>query len=125
MWNQGEVRRGVYRNSHLELFVEKDGIYQFELRRWPKEADLRITEGIDGDLSDLNDWYTGGKALDIVKAKIKIGDFEEEKEVTSNDKFITFKAALKKGDVDLQTWFYDKSGDSLGAYYVYAEYIGE
>jgi arylsulfatase len=118
---QLQVRTALARNSHWNLEVARDGDYTFELRRWPREADLALRagvppfKGIDGGLPE-------GKALPIAKAKLKVGDVEMTLPVTADDKLVRFSVPLKKGDVQAQTWFYDDAGKDLcGAYYVYVE----
>ena len=60
-----------------------------------------------------------GKALDIRKAKIRVNDIEQEKEVNLTKDRVEFNIPLEAGDAELQTWFYTTTGDTLGAYYVY------
>ena len=115
-WNQGDIRAGKICNSHWELFVEEDGVYCFELRRWPEEQGNHLREGIPGELKG---WYSGGRAIPIKKASIRIRDFEETKNIKQNDQFIAFTVTLKKGPAHLQTYLEDKYGSILGAYYVY------
>jgi hypothetical protein len=116
---QLQVRTALARNAPWNLEVAHDGDYTFELRRWPREADLPLRaaaapfKGVDGGFPD-------GKALPIAKAKLKVGDVELTAPVAVNDKLVRFTIALKKGDVQAQTWFYDDAGTALcGAYYVY------
>jgi hypothetical protein len=118
---QLQVRAALARNSHWNLEVARDGDYTFELRRWPREADLPLRagvppfKGIDGGLPE-------GKALPIAKAKLKVGDVEMTLPLTADDKLVRFSVPLKKGDVQAQTWFYDDAGAELcGAYYVYVQ----
>ena len=118
---QLQVRTALARNSHWNLEVARDGEYLFELRRWPREADLPLRagvppfKGVDGGLPE-------GKSLPIAKAKLKVGDVEMTQPVTADDKLVRFSVPLKKGDVQAQTWFYDDAGKELcGAYYVYVQ----
>ena len=115
-WNQGQIRQGLQCNGYWVIEVAKDGEYMFELRRWCKEEDKAMTEGIPGEIID---WYHGGKALDVKMAYIKIGDQEQTKAVDPEAKGITFKFNLKAGVTHLQTRLYNNEGLSLGAYYVY------
>ncbi|MGB9595230.1 MAG: arylsulfatase, partial [Candidatus Poribacteria bacterium] len=77
-WNQGQIRQGLQCNGFWVIEVVNSGEYSFELRRWCKEEDRAMTEGIPGEITD---WYHGGKALDIKMAYIKIGDQEQTKVV--------------------------------------------
>jgi hypothetical protein len=99
--------------------VAREGSYEFELRRWPREADLPLTapapefHAVDGS-------YPAGKSLAIGKAKLTIGDREFRQDLKAADKFAHFTVPLTSGPTKVQTWFYDKDGKELcGAYYVY------
>ena len=39
---QGQIRKGVRKNGYWELEVAEAGVYEFELRRWPREADTGL-----------------------------------------------------------------------------------
>ncbi len=124
VWNQGDIRKGYYKNSYLEILVERDGEYEIELRRWPKELNLEITAGIEGDLGNYSEWYQGGKALPITESALEIQGFRYQQSVTNEDKSITYKVNLKKGQTHLRTFFYASDGGQLGAYYTYVNYCG-
>ncbi len=119
--NMQNLRAGVNRNGPWHLLVERDGTYEIELRRWPREADAAIAgpvpafHAVDGGLP-------AGKALPIAKARLKLGDLDETKPVGPEDKGVTFTLALKAGSrMPMQTWFYDADGQELcGAYFAYA-----
>lgn len=116
---QLQVRTALRRNSHWNLEVARDGEYVFELRRWPREADVPLRAGVppfkavDGELP-------AGKALPIARATLKVGDVEVTRAVADDDRFVRFTLPLKRGDIQAQTWFHDDAGEELcGAYYVY------
>ncbi|OGO80742.1 MAG: hypothetical protein A2Y21_03895 [Clostridiales bacterium GWC2_40_7] len=115
-WNQGDIRRGKICNSYVEVEFSVDGIYSFELRRWPVEEGRKLTGGIPGELKG---WYSGGRAIPVRKATIKVGDYKETKAVTEEDEAITFITMMKAGPAHLQTYLEDSEGNILGAYYVY------
>jgi arylsulfatase A-like enzyme len=115
-WNQGDIRAGKICNSYVELHIETDGRYAFELRRWPLEEDRDIMGGIDGVLQG---WYSGGVAIAVTKATLKIRDIEVTSEVADDDKYITFTLELGAGPAHLQTYLEDDEGNIRGAYYVY------
>ena len=125
-WNQAQVRAGSLCNGYWEIDVAIGGTYLFELRRWPKEEDRPITEGIEGELKsygDIKEGYGGGKAMPIRHARLRVGDFEADRTVTQEDRGITFTANLNAGETTLQSWFDLEDGTSLGAYYVYADRV--
>ena len=119
---QWQTLRGSQKNSWWELEVVEEGEYEFELRRWPREADLPIqasapaTKAADGEFPE-------GRAIPINVARIQIGrHFVQQKPVRSNDKKITFTAKLPQGKTRLYTWFDEKQDQPLlGAYYVYVK----
>ena len=109
-WHQGAIRNGMQANGFWAVEVERDGRYEFALRRWPLEVDKPITAAI-----------TKGNALNIIKARLKIGDVDASKAVPIDAHAVTFRVKLKAGKNRLQTWFTDDKGESRGAYYVYAK----
>jgi arylsulfatase A-like enzyme len=116
---QAQVRRGLKKNGVWTLFVERDGDYEFELRRWPVEADAPITaampafRGVDGV-------FPAGEALPVANAEIKIGELRQRKAIAAADKAATFRLPLQRGRTELQTWFRDATDAEIaGAYYVY------
>ncbi|MBD3185100.1 sulfatase-like hydrolase/transferase [Candidatus Poribacteria bacterium] len=119
-WNQGMVRQGVECNGYWIVEIAENGDYQFELRRWPKEEDRNMTEGIPGEIKD---WYTGGNALDLKSARMKIGDQEKSKSVDPNARGVKFNFTLKSGVTRMQTYLTDNNDFTVGAYFVYAKKI--
>ena len=45
---QGQIRRGDQKNGYWELDVAQSGRYEFELRRWPREANLPLGAAHNG-----------------------------------------------------------------------------
>jgi len=121
-----DVRKGRKISAKWNLQVEKEGDYEIELRRWPVEADLPIrAAAAPGKLHDTLCYgpeTIAGVAMPIARARLKIGDIDESKNVQDADKSIIFTQRLKPGRVCLQTWFYAASGNELGcAYSVYVK----
>jgi hypothetical protein len=124
-WNQNLVRRGYRANGYWEVLVAETGRYQFELRRWPKEEDRPLIEGIPGpapvaliDMT-LETGYGGGVSVPIQSAEIVIGGQERSASVTEDAKGVTFDLDLEAGPTHLQTYLHPTDGKDLGAYYVY------
>ncbi len=111
-WNQQQIRHGLKSNGFWAIEVARDGQYEFELRRWPREVNKPITASIQG-----------GRAIKADKARIKIGDLQQTKSVKDGDVGVTFRANLQAGKTKLQTWFTD-GRETLGAYYVYVKRLG-
>ncbi len=107
-WQRGNVLLGKPLNGPILVEAQRAGTYEFRLRRWPEEVDATICGGNEG-----------GKALAIVKARLKVGDFDKTVAVGDDMKEVTFRVKLKAGDVSIQTWLMRKGGLSSGAYYLY------
>jgi arylsulfatase A-like enzyme len=138
-WSQGTVRNGMQANGFWAVEIERDGTYQFELRRWPKELDAPINAAVPGGpvlrprvfLSKTRARATeGGKAISATSTRLKIvpvSAFAEStgvdmtKPVSGDAHAVTFEVELKAGKGRLQTWFIDDKGESRGAYYVYVK----
>ena len=120
---QGQIRAGQQKSGYWLLEVADDGVYDFELRRWPRDADLPIAGAMpDGE----------GKTLPIKSAAFYLSNHHHlsisekrpygfeglTKPVGKDDKSVTFTAKLRKGPIALHTWF--RGEDTiLSAYYVY------
>ena len=119
---QQQVRRADLKNGWWEIEVAEAGRYEFELRRWPREADLALDAGLpatpitDGTLLP-------GEALPIVKARLKIGQRPmQHRRLAPGAKSAVFSVKLEPGRTRLYTWFEDAEMQSLiGAYYVYVK----
>jgi len=115
-WNQGLIRQGLDCNGYWIIEAAASGEYVFELRRWPREEDRAITEGIEGEITD---WYHGGNALDLRTARIRIGGQEREAPIPAGAKGVEFTFTLEAGVTRMQTYLEGPEGLSIGAYYVY------
>jgi arylsulfatase len=123
-WNvfvdqQSQVRRGELKEGVIHLEIARDGTYEWELRRWPREAALPLsafapaTKLIDGQLPD-------GKSLPIAIAKLQVGGQEHTLKVLPLAEHATFRTDLWQGKTTLQATFCQADGSTLlGAYYVY------
>ncbi len=119
-WNQGQIRQGLECNGYWIIEIAEDGDYEFELRRWPKEEDKAMTDGIPGEITG---WYHGGRAIDLRVAQIKIGEQEQTQELNPEAKGVTFTFSLKAGVTRLQTSLTNADGAEIGAYYIYARRV--
>ncbi|TKJ34247.1 MAG: N-acetylgalactosamine-4-sulfatase [Planctomycetes bacterium B3_Pla] len=109
-WNQGAIRNGMQVNGFWAVEIERDGTYQFELRRWPKETNASINGAVQG-----------GKAITATEARLTIADVDLTRPVSREAHVVIFEVKLKAGKTRLQTWLSDDKGTSRGAYYVYAK----
>ena len=123
-WNQTQVRAGLACNGYWEVEVARPGTYRIELRRWPKEEDRPIREGIEGALVGYNaigDGYGGGRALAVEEAVLEVAGQTFSSPVGEADKGVVFRAALDAGETVLLSRFTTAGGEEVGAYYVYVE----
>ena len=124
VWNQSMVRAGVRYNGYWELDVAARGLYRFELRRWPREANLPLCGSIPGTLRAYGDIafgtdYGGGAAIAIRAAVVSVGGREQRREVAKSDVSVSFELDLDPGSAHLQTCWETADGSDVGAYYVY------
>jgi arylsulfatase len=118
--NMNNLRGGINRNGPWHLLVERDGTYEVELRRWPKEADAALAAGVPA-FKAVDGGLPAGKALPVAKARLKLGALDETRPVAAGDKGVTFTLDLKAGTrTQMQSWLYDADGKELcGAYFAY------
>ena len=120
---------GVHKNSYWHLHVEQDGEYDFELRRWPVESGLGLTdacpEAAAPELGLMPDRLIAGTVLPIARARILIGGATHAQEIEPDAQSAQFTLNLKAGPALLHTWFDDARRQPIcGAYYVYVERKG-
>jgi hypothetical protein len=118
---QQQVRVGVRRNSYWHLDVAQAGEYEFELRRWPRESGLALTEACTATTVTDGE-FCAGDAMPIARARILLDGRTLAQPVAAGDQAAVFTMALEAGPVLLHTWFDDARNQPLcGAYYVYVE----
>ncbi len=132
-WNQNQIRSGHACNGWWEVSVEQDGLYEFELRRWPKDAGYPIRAGIDGaDVDYRTDgiapgnegWYRDGEALPFDVACLRIeGMPEQYKDIGEKDTGAVFRVELPKGSTTVRARFSSNHGKHMAAYYVYVRRV--
>ncbi|MEM7394920.1 MAG: sulfatase-like hydrolase/transferase, partial [Verrucomicrobiota bacterium] len=95
--------------------VDRAGVYEIELRRWPKEADKSLTEG----------WAKGPggtarNARPIAAANLSIAGKNYTLDTMSGDTHAAFRVELPAGKTQLSTLFLNADDRSLcSAIYVY------
>lgn len=119
---QIQIRRGVRKNGAWHLQVDQSGMYEFELRRWPRESELELAKGCPAK-QVTDGTFIAGTALPIRKAKLRIGDDVTAIDTPNSEKtaFVT-QRPLSKGPVEIQTYLLNDSGHEVcGAYYLYVK----
>ncbi len=126
-WNQSDIRAELVCNGYWEVDIDLAGRYRFELRRWPREADLAIASGIAGPLkpftAEIRHGWGGGRAIAMATARLRIGDRIWVQPVGPDQKTVDFDVDLDAGETQVQTYLTDADGQEWGAYYVYVTRI--
>ncbi|MFN7939496.1 MAG: arylsulfatase [Bryobacteraceae bacterium] len=118
-WNQRGIRTAPAANGFWAVDVARAGMYKIELRRWPEEVNLPINAPFKDP--QPNRESAPGRAIQAVKARLRIANVDESTAVSATDKAAVFQVRLPKGPTKLETWFYEASGVERGAYFTYVE----
>ena len=115
LWTWGHVLNGNQTNGFWAVEVARDGMYEFALRRWPRELDKPITSG-----------PAGAKVINVTRARLKIADVDVTGPITKDAAEVLFRVKLRAGKTRLQTWFLPDqreadNHESRGAYHVYVK----
>ena len=105
------MHRGFEGNGYWAVRVAQTGNYEITLRRWPIEVDAPITAAVDGR-----------GAIAAETARLRVGEYDEQKQIAVGEREVVFHARLPAGSTRLETWL--RAGDSSrGAYYVRVRFI--
>jgi len=116
---QRQVRVGVRKNSYWHLEVAQAGEYELELRRWPRESGLALTEACQPTVVTDGE-FPGGEALPIARARIFIKRESHTQEMAPDSVSAVFTLHVEAGPTLLHTWFDDEQHQPIcGAYFVY------
>jgi len=102
VWHQSHIRRGDLKNGPWAVDVAQDGLYEISLHRWAPYLD---------------------KAMEMKSARLRVGDFEVSKELSSEANKASFLVQLNQGPAMLQAWLERPNGDTSGAYYLKVRHI--
>lgn len=80
------------------------------VQRWSEEVDLPITEALVDSVT-----------IDPAKVRLRVGEFEEERDVPRDAKAVIFRVPLDAGITRVEANFIDAEGESYAAYYVYVK----
>ncbi|MDE0183670.1 MAG: arylsulfatase [Caldilineaceae bacterium] len=123
--NQQGMRGPVMDSGTWHVDAARPGLYDFTLRRWPKESGLGISDpapvmqGVDGS-------WPAGKALPVSSAWLQVGRGEQTLPVPPDATGLTFRMAVEQGPTTIKSWWRDEEGSRLaGAYYLTAERLRE
>lgn len=114
---QKQVRRVDHKFGAWHLTVDQAGSYEFELRRWPEDCPLGLTEGCP-ETQVTDGAFLPGKALPIRSATLRVDDHMLSAEATERDR-VVFNAELAAGPTEVEATFLDGDGNGIvGAYYL-------
>lgn len=102
-----DILAGSPINGYLLVAVDRDGVYDFSLMRWPEEVNTPIRGP-----------FGHGAALNITQARLRVNDVEVSKDVSGDVLSADFSLPLEAGDAKIETWLVRDDGSSSGAYYL-------
>lgn len=133
VWNHGMVAQGKKSTGAWHLTTQQAGTYQFEVRRWPREAHAPMA-GVATLNKQEDAWVASGpvkgllyngpfKALLVAAVRLSIDGQEiDTKNVAENDEHVTFNIPMEKGKSTMEAVLVDQAGKVIcGAYYVYVQ----
>jgi arylsulfatase B len=106
-WQSGIIN-GEQGFAPIVVEVARAGTYRFELRRWPEETGAPIRGALP----------TGGKRLDIVRASLRVQNFNQTIPVDEAMTAAAFEVDLQAGPADIAASFFTKDEQQTGAYFV-------
>lgn len=124
-YHQRNVLEAVDGSGFWPVEIAKDGFYRFDVRRWPKELNHPICAALpannESDITLLGKPVVieAGKAIPVVKVRLKVGKQELEKVISKTDVSAVFDLKLPKGNTEIETWLVDANGNEQNAYYTY------
>jgi len=100
--------------GYWNVIVDRPGIYELELRRWPKESEKTLTEGLKGPED------TSPSARPIIAANLQIAGANHTLDAKPGTTHVTFRVKLPTGKTQLATHLLDTEDRTLcSAIYVY------
>ena len=124
-WHQTHIVEAQRSTGKWAVYVEREGVYTFTLRRWPEEMDLPIDSGVPPEEARRHIYATDSGTCSIIspdKAQLKIFDLEEILPAAAGKRSVEFKLNLTRtGATQLEAWFIDEDGTRWGSYYVIVE----
>ena len=136
-WSHRHTSQGAAQCGTWWISAAEKGTYQFEVRRWPREADAPIA-GVPSLKKTVDAWdaqggkhsliYAGTKSpfkpLPVAAIRLKVGDHVSVKSVRPGDTRIVFTVPLDKTDYEVKAEMLSAPKKVIaGAYYVYCRRI--
>lgn len=116
---QRQVRVADRKNGTWHLHVAESGKYRIELRRWPRESELKLDQGIP-ETRVTDGVFVAGAALPIAAASIQCNGENTELVVDPTAQMYSTTVSLERGPLQLTATFRNEKGEEIcGAYYAY------
>ncbi|TWU55861.1 arylsulfatase [Rubripirellula reticaptiva] len=120
---QRQVRDAALKNGTWHLQVATTGTYRIELRRWPRESGLQLTDGL-AETRVTDGVFVPGKPLPISSATLQVGDVTLKLNPQLDQESFITEVNLTEGPIEMRTSFLDSNENEIcGAYYAYVERI--
>ncbi len=104
-WTQQGLAKKTSQGAWL-VEIARDGMYRFELRRYPREASV---------------------AIGATEARVEVGDISSKVKLDLDAKKAVLEMELTRGRYDMKTYLRDDVGaldqPEWGAYYVYVDFL--
>jgi hypothetical protein len=129
-WNHAQIAAGNPAVGSWYITVAHQGVYRFEVRRWPREARAPI-RGIPTFKKTVDAWTASGGIkrliygtkmvpLPVRSIKLEVGGHSETKQVSADAERLVFDIELKQGDTQVKGTMLDQEGKVIaGTYYIY------
>lgn len=124
VYAQRSVRQGMSCDGWTMIDVEVPGTYRISLSRWPRESGLALNaEATPFPQDPSTHWMTNTKCkiMNIVKARLHVGEFDQTVSVNPSNHSVDFTVNLPVGEQRIQTWFTLANGEKISAYYTYIQ----
>ena len=95
------------------------------MRRWPKESNLNLRDGIDDFIPAKKYWdqQSSGKSMKIASAFIKIGDKQYNVDLSNNLKSATININIESGKTSLEPAFILDNGQTSVVFYTEIDFL--
>jgi arylsulfatase len=113
--NRGGLTRATAQ-GYWNVIVDREGVYELELRRWPKESNKTLTEGFVNKGPQARD----ASARPIAAANVQVAGANYTLVTRPEDTHAAFRIKLPSGKTQLATTLMDADDRALcSAIYVY------
>jgi len=127
-WAQGHVLAGSRNSGVWHIDIAHDGVYRFDVRRWPNEVNRPITAPLPAQTeSDIDSngrpvLRGAGVAIPATRVRLQVGAATVEKSITDDDVSAVFDQKLSAGPTEVRAWLMGEDDRPIcGAYYAYVQ----